>query len=148
MHFGIEFYVIAGALAAGAIALAAFEPRHKPGVLHMAAGELSYSGDGAEPGLDVSVDSHDRVHIIRRGLPDVSERGAASLAINVMGFNIVIEERLTFDRRGTEPVDTAHFVLDFLAPERYHIRYNSEDTGAFTAFTLAVREGIKLHRNL
>ena len=72
---------------------------------------------------------------------------AASLAINVIGFDIVIEERLTHGN-GWPTVDTAEFVLDFFAPERYHVRYNSEDAGVFTAFTLPVKEGIKIHRDL
>lgn len=144
----IEFYVIAGAVAAGAVALAALPQRRGMSVLHMVPGQLSYSGDGAEPALDVSVDDNRRIHIRRRGLPDVSDMGAASLAINVNGFDIIIEERLTFDRRGTEPVDTAEFILDFVGPERYHIRYNSEDTSSMTAFSIPVKEGLKMRREL
>lgn len=144
----VEFYVIAGAVAAGAVAMVSLPKRCKHGVLHTLQGELSYSGDGAQPGLDVWVDDNRRIHIVRRGLPNVTDMGAVSLAVNHSGFDIVIEERLTFDRRGTDPVDTAEFVIDFVGPERYHIRYNSEDTSSMTAFTIPVKEGLKMYREL
>ena len=154
----IEFYVIAGTIAAAAVAVAALPSRRGSSVLHMAAGELSQTGP-AEPSLEVWVDDNRRVHIRRRGLPNVTTLGAASLAINVIGFDVVIEERLTFPnpRRvyklesepdGPKPVDTADFVLDFFAPERYHIRYNSEDAGVMCAFSLPVREGIRVDKKL
>lgn len=155
----VEFYVIAATLAAAAVALAALPSRRGAAVLHMAAGELGNEGAGADPSLEVWVDDSRRVHIRRHGLPNVTTLGAASLAINVVGFDINIEERLTFanPRRvykltsepdGPKPVDCADFVLDFFAPERYHIKYNSEDAGVMCAFTLPVREGIKLKKPL
>ncbi len=118
-------------------------------MLHPAAGDLSGTDEGRDmkPSIDVCVDENRRVHIVRRGLPNITDKGAASLAINVIGFDIVIEERLTHGN-GWPTVDTAEFVLDFFAPERYHVRYNSEDAGVFTAFTLPVKEGIKIHRDL
>lgn len=145
----VEFYVIAGTVAAAAVALAALPSRKGAAVLHMAAGDLSGSDEGRAlpPSIDVRVDDNCRVHIVRRGLPDITDKGAASLAINVIGFDIEIEERLTH-ANGWPTVDTAEFVLDFLAPERYHVKYNSEDAGVFTAFTLPVKEGIKIHRDL
>lgn len=145
----VEFYVIAGTVAAAAVALAALPSRKGAAVLHMAAGDLSGSDEGRAlpPSIDVRVDDNRRVHIVRRGLPDITDKGAASLAINVIGFDIEIEERLTH-ANGWPTVDTAEFVLDFLAPERYHVKYNSEDAGVFTAFTLPVKEGIKIHRDL
>ena len=145
----VEFYVIAGTVAAAAVALAALPSKKGVAVLHTAAGDLSGTDEGRDmkPSIDVCVDENRRVHIVRRGLPNITDKGAASLAINVIGFDIVIEERLTHGN-GWPTVDTAEFVLDFFAPERYHVRYNSEDAGVFTAFTLPVKEGIKIHRDL
>ena len=40
----------------------------------------------------------------------------------------------------------AVFVLDFLAPEWYHIQYLNEHDGRFAAFTLHVRPGIHTTR--
>lgn len=148
MPGSIEFYVICAVLAAAAVAMAALPRRQRASVLHMAAGELSASdeGRGQGPALDITVDDNRRVHIVRRGLPDITDAGAVSLALNVAGFDVVIEERVTYGR-GQSPVDTATFVLDFFGPERYHIRYNSEDLGIFTAFTLPVKEGIHIRRD-
>ena len=143
----IEFYVIAGTLAAAAVALASIPGRRGEGRQHLVGGTLGTSGN-TTPGIECHVDENRRLHLRRTGLPrGVTDRGAVSLAVNVAGFDVVIEERITFDRRGTEEVDTADFVLDFLGPERYHIRYNSEPTSCFTAFTLPIREGISLRRD-
>lgn len=141
--------MIAGTVAAAAVALAALPSRKGAAVLHTVAGELSGSDEGreAKPSIDIRVDDNRRVHIVRHGLPDITDKGAASLAINVIGFDVVIEERLAHGR-GWPNIDTAEFVLDFFGPERYHVRYNSEDAGVFTAFTLPVKEGIKIHRDL
>lgn len=148
----VEFYVIAGTVAAAIVALAAVPRRQGAGVLHLVAGELSDSGlpDGEteSPGIDMYVDDNRRLIITRRGLSRIADDGAASLAINAFGRELVIEERLTPGRRGTCRRDMATFILDFLGPERYHIRYNSEASGLFTAFTLPVREGIRLSRPL
>lgn len=144
----IEFYVITGTIAAGALAVVSLPRRRSHSVLHTVPGRLYYSGDNAAPALDMWVDDNRRIHIIRRGLPNVSDMGAASLAINHSGFDLIVEERLTFDRRGESPVDSAEFIIDFVGPERYHIRYNSEDTSLMTAFTIPVKEGIKMTREL
>ncbi len=146
----VEFYVITGAVAAAVVALSALPSRRGQAVLHMVAGDLSDSKSTGEqpPAIDIKVDDNRRVIITRRGITGVGDNGAASLAINVTGFDIVIEERLTPGHLPLERRDTATFTLDFLGAERYHIRYNSEDNGIFTAFTLPVKEGIKIHREL
>ena len=41
---------------------------------------------------------------------------------------------------------SAVFVLDFFAPEWYHIRYLKEHDGRFAAFTLHIRPGIHIRR--
>ena len=145
----VEFYVIAGALAAGAVAAAAIPQRKGQAVLHMVAGDLSGTDEGrlAPAGIDVNVTDNGKVVIRRTGLTNLTDNGAASLAINVIGFNVNIEERLT-PGSGWPIVDTAVFTLDFFAPERYHVKYNSEDTGLFAAFTLNVAPGIHIHRDL
>ena len=145
----VEFYVIAGVLAAGAVAAAALPQRRGQAVLHLVGGDLSGTDEGGigEPGIDIEVTDDRNVIIRRTGLTNVTDNGAASLAINVIGFDVNIEERLT-PGNGWPTVDTATFRLDFFAPERYHVKYNSEDTGLFTAFTLNVTEGIHIRRPL
>lgn len=145
----IEFYVISGTLAAAAVAMASLPARSGRRVQHLIAGTLSDTAPMSAPGISVHVDDNRRLVITRTGLPKgITEYGAVSLAVGVQGFDIVIEERIVFDNRGDIQMDSATFVLDFLAPERYHIRYNSDETSSFTAFTLPVREGIKIRREL
>ena len=45
-------------------------------------------------------------------------------------------------------IDKARFVLDFMAPEWYHVRYANSDTGEFCSFRLHVKPGIKMRRRL
>ncbi|MDO4320368.1 MAG: hypothetical protein Q4C34_07305 [Bacteroidales bacterium] len=143
----VEFYVIAGAAAAAVVALSALPSRRGAAVLHLEAGRL-LCGDEAVPGrpwLEVEVDRNGHVVITRHGLRGVAMDGAVSLAVNVIGFDISIEERLT-PGRGDDMAATAQFELDWLGPERYHIKYNSEDAGLFAAFSLPVRPGIRVVR--
>ncbi|MCM1032779.1 MAG: hypothetical protein NC405_03385 [Odoribacter sp.] len=145
----VEFYVIAGAAAAAVVALTALPSRRTAAVLHTVAGDLARSDNPVtEPSIDVEVDSSRRVRITRHGLRGIGDDGAVSLAVNVIGFDIEIEERLAPGRYPVQERDTAVFTLDFLGAERYHIRYNSEDAGVFAAFTLPVKEGIKIKREL
>lgn len=144
-----EFYIIAGVIAAAIIAYAALPSRRGAAVLHTVAGELSNSGSAEVPaGIDVSIDDAGHMVICRRGLPDVGDDGAASLAVTIIGFDISIEERLTPGKYPIERRDTAIFTLDFLAPERYHVRYNSDTANLFTAFSIPIRPGITLSRQL
>lgn len=144
-----EFYIIAGVIAAAIIAYAALPSRRGAAVLHTVAGTLSDSGEAeASAVIDVHVDDAGRMIICRRGLPDVGDNGAASLAVTVIGFDITIEERLTPGKYPIERRDTATFTLDFLAPERYHVRYNSDTANLFTAFSIPIRPGITLSRRL
>ncbi len=143
----VEFYVIAACIAAAIVAYAALPSKRGSAVLHLLAGTLSEGDAEAQPSLDVLVDDNRRAIITRRGVRGVTDTGAVSLAVNVIGFDITIEERIT-PGRGSGTMAEAQFVLDFLAPERYHIKYNSQAAGVFTAFTLHVREGLKIHREL
>lgn len=143
----VEFYVIAGSIAASAIVAASLPQRRREAVLHMVAGKLNDSGSDSEPAIKIHVDDEGKVHIRRVGLNGIGGDGAVSLAINVIGFDVAIEERLT-PGRDPQIFDTADFVLDFFAPERYHVKYNSEDAGVFAAFTLNVAPGIKTDRPL
>ncbi len=143
----VEFYVIVFCVAAAIVAYAAVPSRRGAAALHLIAGQLAEGDPEAAPALDILVDDSRRAIITRRGVRDVSDRGAVSLAVNVVGFDIKIEERITPGSAG--PLMTqATFILDFLAPERYHISYHSEDSGLFAAFTLPVSEGIHIHRDL
>lgn len=146
----IEFFVISTMVAAGAVALVALPRRSGPGRQHLLKGELiAQEGDADnDPRIDIQVDRRGRVHIVRRGLSGIiRDTGAVSLAVNVIGFDITIQERLT-PGSGPANVEAAFFTLDFLGRERYHIRYDCDELNIFTAFTLNVEPGIAFTRQL
>ena len=61
----------------------------------------------------------------------------------------MIEERVTAGPASPVGMATgALFNLDFLAPEWYHIRYESERFSEHAAFALHVREGIVMRKPL
>lgn len=79
---------------------------------------------------------------------DASSMYCKSTALDAPELKDGIEN---FDKTATSasshPVNmSAVFVLDFFAPEWYHIQYINEHDGRFAAFTLHVRPGIHTRR--
>lgn len=141
----VEFYVIAATVAAAVIALSALPQRRGEARRYKIDGDLLPGTDGPAR-LEVRVDDSRRLVVARTGLP--TDTIAAELVVEVIGFDVKIEERLTAGRdRPAEPA-TALYTLDFFCAERYHISFDSPATGTFAAFTLPMREGISLSREL
>ncbi len=149
----VELYVL-GAVAAAAVVGLCVRPSDKGAARkHLVSGELLSEAvdDGDEPGIDIRVSDDGSVEVVRRGLAGlVHADGAASAAVTVAGFDILIEERLTPGAGLTDGADpeAARFTLDFLGRERYHLRYYSEATGGMAATSLHVRPGITISRRL
>lgn len=138
----IEFYVIATMVAAAVIALCVRPSGRGEARTHLLAGILCSFTERQSTGAAIILESLDNgdVLLTRTGLQGLTNSGAVSLAVTIIGFDITIEERITIDNHpGSEPVDTALFTLDFLAPERYHIQYRSEETATFAAFNFINR---------
>ena len=153
----VEFYVIVSVVAAAVIVAVSLPERKGEVKLHLIAGELlqmteSDAVAAADPGkgeLLIEVHAANFVSIRRTGLDGVTMAGAVSLAVKVSGFDIVIEERVTPGAASPFGMaDAALFHLDFLAPEWYHIRYESERFSEHAAFSLHVREGIVMRKPL
>lgn len=145
----VEFYVIVCVIAAAVVALAALPSKRGEAQLHMAAGELSEDcGDSNAATLHAICNDDGSVTLRRTGLHGMTASGAVSLAATVIGFDVSIQERLSAGYRNDTPTPTATFRLDFLARERYHITYRSEDTGLFAAFTLSNRPGLHVTKQL
>ncbi|MBR5332480.1 MAG: hypothetical protein IKV32_04175 [Muribaculaceae bacterium] len=141
-----EFYVYATVVAAAIVALLARPSSRGEARQHLLAGDLSNNSNCqwgsvniAQPSISIQVRDDGAVVLTRHGLEGVSISGAVSLAITVIGFDITIEERIVPGNNIDDPIDTATFVLDFLAPDRYHLKYNSSATSRFTTTTLLVR---------
>lgn len=152
---GVEFYVVAVILAAAVIALCVRPSGRGEARVHMLAGILCSNADrptdhDSEPAPAVTLQCLDdgTVLLTRTGLGPLTDSGALSLVVTVTGLDIDIAEKLTAGKVGDTPVDTALFTLDFLAPERYHLRYHTDHTDRMAAFTLHNRPGIAFTRQL
>ena len=152
----VEFFVIA-ALAAAAIVAYMCMPRSRgEAVTHTVGGELFDQGGDSDPAdgeencgeLTVEVRDDGAVVLTRGGIRGITASGAVSLAVTVIGFDVHIEERRTRGFSNDPHMDSSRFVLDFFAPEWYHIRYSYSDEGEFCSFQLHVKPGIRMKRHI
>lgn len=100
------------------------------------------------PNVEITCQASGRVIIVRRGIRDLTADGACSLAVVIKDTDINIEERLTVGRSVIIPVQNAVFDLGFVAPNYYHVHYNSSKAALWTAFTLHVHPGLTTVRML
>ena len=145
----VEIYVLAAVGAAAIIALCVKPSSRGEAREYLLGGTLCFadSAGATEAAVDIECLDNGSVLLTRRGLPRLTDTGAVSLAVSVIGFDITIEERIT-DTPGGNPVNTALFTFDFLGQERYHLRYNSEATATAASMTLSNRPGMHLSRPL
>ncbi|MDE7426687.1 MAG: hypothetical protein K2M79_02675 [Muribaculaceae bacterium] len=144
----VEFYVILAVVAAAIVAAASIPASKGEAKLHLLPCILD-SGDAAIPaGLHFRCRDDGSVDVVRTGLQGVGPAGAVSMSVKVIGFDISIEERVTHSDTSHGEFHEACFNMDFLAPEWYHIKFNSEDTGQLCACTLHVRPGLKMSKNM
>ena len=143
----MEFYVAAVFVAAAVICLASRPARKGPARTFLYAGEPGFGGTPSEARLTARVDESGRLEIYRYGLEGVSADGAYSLAVEIRGFDVTINERLT-PGSGTGCADMAKATLDCFGQERYHILYRSEATGRSAAFSLRIAPGNRIDRLL
>lgn len=142
----VEFYVIVAVVAAAVVALSAMPARTRQAQFYKFEGDLMPGDPEAEPRLYFRVMKDGRVELRRTGLSGVGDEGAATLDVEVAGFDVTMNEVL---RPGRGPaVGEAVWTMDFFGREYYNIRYRSEATGRFAALTLHVRPGIHMEREL
>ena len=145
----VEIYVLAAVLAAGVIAWFVRPSNREAAREHLLAGTLCMvPGASPEPAIHIECLPDGNVLLTRCGLPPMTDGGAVSLAVSIIGFDVAIEERIVAAPGAGEPVNTALFTLDFLGHERYHLRYNSEPTATAASFTLSNRDGMSLVKPL
>lgn len=148
----VEFYIIAAVVAAAIVAASALPSKRG------AARTFLFGGTLAEPrtpdtpasdqGIIVQVDDFGYLNVYRFGLEGVHEDGAYSLAVEIAGFDVVINERLTAGSRRTAEMTQGRALLDCFGRERYHIQYKSESTGRSCAFSLNMAPGNRIERRL
>lgn len=147
----VEFYVICAVVAAAVVAFSARPASRGPAAQHLLAGTLLEAAPGSEPArpsIELTVNPDLSVTLVRHGLAEVDMSGAVSLAVEVKGFDIDIRERATHGRGHGHEAAAALFTLDFLAPERYHLRYTADGAQETATGALNVRPGIHILRPL
>lgn len=146
----VEFYVLATLVAAVIVGVIARPSSRGEARQHLLAGNLSNKHQHSwsdnitsQASISMNVRNDGALIIEREGIVGVSTSGAVSLAVTIIGFDISIEERIVTGNPIDDPIDTATFVLDFLAPDRYHLKYNSTTTSSFATTTIIIRPGFK-----
>ena len=141
-----EFLVVMFTLASLLVGLIVRPHRRGQAETSFAGGEL-YADDDLRPRVEFRYTSSGALEISRCGLSDLTSTDSVALAITRIGFDIEIEERIVRNEHsGGSPVQRAIFLLHDLAPERYHIKYNSSAYSTFLAVTLPLREGLRTVR--
>lgn len=152
MTLSIELCIVLFMAAAFAVALCARPHGTGPAETTFATGTLTDSHGNAAPAVEFDCLDNGNVMITRRGLQALTTGATVALAVTRTGFDINIEERITLARPDTAaahtPADTATFMLEGLANERYHIKYNSEATSSFAALTVRNIPGLHAARPL
>lgn len=174
----VEFYVIAAVVAAAIVAYSAKSGVHGPARQFLISGVLTKVDKPVSPMIELICNDDGSVLLRRYGIEGVTLSGAVSLAVTVIGFDVKIKERIVegrpkslkptsvsggYDSRiiridgseesgigcnDEEAIDTASFLLDFMAQERYFISYTSEPAGLFVAITLKNRPGNHLVKSM
>lgn len=151
----VEFFVIAALAAAAVVAYMTIPKSKGEAVTHTVGGELlEGEADEAKAGEndcgELLVECRDDGSVVftRTGIDGMTTSGAVSLAATVIGFDMHVEERRTRGFSNDPKAGSARFVLDFLAPEWYHVRYAYSDAGEFCSFQLHVKPGIKMRRRI
>lgn len=142
MHFihSVEFYVILAVIAALIVAFAA-RPAQKGAVIErLLAGDLTFTGEPAEPAVRISCADDGTVCITRRGV-QICPDGAVSLAVEIFTADIRIKERITHGTEGAPQYVEARFTLKSLRPGKYHVKYTSDQTSTFAAFPFLATPG-------
>lgn len=142
-----EFYVLLFVVAAAVIGLFAMPGKKGAAQTHLFRGQLSRSTDDT-PRVEIECGDDGTVILRRYGIEGITESGAVSLAVTVIGFDVSIEERLVEGQPGDMYIDTATFRLDFMGREHYHLKYNSTTSSRFVALTVNNRPGFRSVRPL
>lgn len=143
-----EFYVIMVVIAAAVLSLCV-RPSSRGQARSFFYPSSLLASFGGEPAVTLRCLDDGNVELLRTGLlGQVDSAGAVSLSVTLTGFDVTIMERITpTGSVAGEPVDAAMFVIDCLAPERYHLRYVAAD-GSVCVMSLHNRPGIRVARRI
>lgn len=140
-----EFYVILFTIAAMVIGLLVKPGQRGQAETAFASGVLDREVD-TTPRIEIRCLDNGDVELRRCGLHGLTKSATVALAITKIGFDLTIEERITPGNPTDTPVERATFIIKGLAPERYHLNYNSSSYSTFLATSLPNRPGIAFTR--
>ena len=143
----IEFYVITAFVAAAVIGFAAMPARRGAVRTFLFGSTLIDDAAMSVPGIVVTVEQDGAVLLHRFGLEGVAMDGAYSIAVNIAGLDVTVDERLVAGR-GAQMATAAVVRMDCFGAERYHFHFRSEATGRSAAFSLNIRPGNRIERRL
>lgn len=144
----VEFYVILAVVAAAIVALAS-RPDSAGSVTELLmACNIDDEPAPLTPSVTLQCLDNGRIVITRSGVTGICGDGAVSLALEIKGLDIRIEERITPGHGLQMPSVSAWCILPFIRLERYHVAYNSATTGLFAAFTFPAKPGAEVERRL
>lgn len=144
-----EFYVILFLVAMAIVAFLAIPHQSGPVKEYLVGSSMSESlTPDSAAAIEIDCDDSGIVWLRRRGLTGVDATGTVSAKIVIKGFSITVYERIVEGRYGDNPVDTALFELDFLARERYFLRYESDATNSAATLSFRNTPGYHAHSPL
>ncbi len=144
----VEFYVVCVVVAAAVIAAAVRPSSRGEVITHLLAGEIEPDDSFGIPRIEVSVRDDGTVVLTRYCIDMIGPEGAVSGVVSINGTDVTFEERTVPGLSGQSQRVKATFLMDFLAPSRYHFRYESEATSSMAVITLAVKPDVRIVREL
>ncbi len=150
----VEFYVIATVVAAAVVASLGRKKQSGPARQIILPGIITQEGNLSvdEPAIELICNDDGSVLLRRHGITGVDGSGAVSLAVEVVGFDVRIKERVAEGNLGVGLIDTAAFLLDFMGREHYFISYESPLTSTssslFASLTLHNCAGNRIYKKL
>lgn len=146
----VEIYVLLALLAAAVLAFCMKPSRKGEAVTHMLAGTLCFIDDvpADSATIDFECLESGNVLLTRRGFTNLTQNSSVSIVINVIGFDVKIEERVVLGDNSGQAINAALFTLEFMAQERYHIHYISDLISSSASLTLNNRSEMHVSKKL
>lgn len=144
----VEFYVILFTVAAAIVGLCVRPAEKGEATTYILQGKpLMTDGDHA-PALTVRCRADGSAAFVRSGMALDSD-AEVSYMVTRRGFDLLIEEHIVSASHAQPLIPTTvEFTLGNLAPERYHVRFESRQSSLTAIFTLTVRDGFTASRPL
>lgn len=144
----VEFYVILFTVAAAVVGLCVRPAKRGEAVTYILQGHPTATGETSPPAITARCHADGSVTFVRSGL-ELDSDAETSYMVTRRGFDLLIEEHTVNPSPSPTMIPTTvEFSLGNLAPERYHVRFESRQSSLTAIFTLTVRDGFTASRPL